>query len=391
MCNEWRHGLPAFLWDAWCQHKATAPSPAPLAPQLVWPSILPATYQQPSPAQSALCTALCPFHLTKAALPSSQHVLSILTPPNSAWPRTLPSNGPPTLSRPPRLSTAIDAALPALCNGAVPPLAAEVGRCGRWGGAAHARWSLPSSLLLLSGSGGGCGGAARSYLLPLARAPRPRSQPGEGSRAVGERGRLGCGAGRPQGDGGGLGAGAEASPPQASGPVPGSASEGCGLQPRPPPSRAPKRPSGSRGAGAGCALRCRGRCCGQAPGRPAAELGLARLAGQRKQLRRRAQGPGTARSAPVTAGSGLRGAPSAAVPLPATRALVPRRVAVRSRALVLLYFKTAGRRAALREGVPDRGSSARLCCADRFRAVDELFYPKVRFTKRFLVAFLVCR
>uniref|UniRef100_A0A8C3LU99 Zinc finger protein 706 n=1 Tax=Chrysolophus pictus TaxID=9089 RepID=A0A8C3LU99_CHRPC len=76
----------------------------------------------------------------------------------------------------------------------------------------------------------------------------------------------------------------------------------------------------------------------------------------------RAQGPGTARSAPVTAGNGLRGALSAAVPLPATRALTPRRVAVRSRGLVLVYFRTAGRRAALREGVPGGRSGAALRC-----------------------------
>uniref|UniRef100_A0A8C3J6W8 Zinc finger protein 706 n=1 Tax=Calidris pygmaea TaxID=425635 RepID=A0A8C3J6W8_9CHAR len=96
----------------------------------------------------------------------------------------------PARRRPPRPPP------PALCNGRAPPLAegtrsraARAGQRGGWGGAAHAQCPPPrpppplpppsfSSSSSRAGGGGGCCGAARSLLLPLARAaqagsPRP--------------------------------------------------------------------------------------------------------------------------------------------------------------------------------------------------------------------------
>lgn len=331
----------------------------------------PVTQHPPSHLPTAIPCAVCfahspvpfPIKETRSSLLSARSFN--LTPPYSARPRTLPSSSPPTLSTPflpasarllmphcPRYVTARRGHWPPRSGGA----GAEVGprmRSGR---------SLPPSSFSRAAAAAAVGprGAVSS------RSPRP---PGRApSRVRGAR-RAGSGAGRgaarragrPTGLKGTGAARTQArrpTPPRAS--PPGSASEGSGLQPRPPPSRAPERPG--RGEPWGGAL----RRCGRA-GRP---RGRARCcsAGRRKRLRRRAQGPGTARSAPFTAGSGPRGAPSAPSRCPQCVLSVRGALLCVPGALLLVYFRTAGRRAALREGVPASGSGAALCGAGTLTA-----------------------
>lgn len=148
-------------------------------------------------------------------------------------------------------------------------------------------------------------------------------------------------------------------------------------QARRPPRLGPRRRA-PRATGAGCSRfrrlpallsapaegsREAARRCGRA-----GRLGPALLGGAAEAAAAPRSGPRNRPLRPRITGSGPRGAPSAAVPLPAARALVPRRVAVRSRALVLVYFRAVGRRVALREGVPGSGSGAALCAAGTLTA-----------------------